>query len=81
MMMNDDHNGDDNDGEDNVFFTRIQRIYCKNPGYEVTPPARCTVPTPRISSDNGFATLHLCLDDDIGGEERSIAGQVRRVEA
>ena len=38
----------------------------------------------RMSSD---IVLHLCLDDDIGGigdisgEERSIAGQVRRVEA
>ena len=55
----------------------------------MTPPTRCTVQRLhqlkyRISSD---IVLHLCLDHhiggigDIGGEERSIAGQVRRVEA
>ena len=57
-----------------IFLPESNEFIAKTSGQ-----VHCT--TPRISSDNGFATLHLCLDDDIGGEERSIAGQVRRVEA
>ena len=57
MMMNDDHNGEgDNDGEDNEFLTRIQQIHHKNPGFEATPPTRCTIQ--RLHpSDIGFASF------------------------
>ena len=63
-----------------IFLPESNEFIAKTSGQ-----VHCT--TPRISSDNGFATLHLCLDDDIGGigdiggEERSISGQVRREEA
>ena len=45
MMMNDDHNGegDNDDGEDNEFLSRIQRIHHKNPGFEATRPTRRTI--------------------------------------